>query len=282
MPAETSESATPLTESALIDVLKRGKYPLKWTFIPGQPGRHLYPSCEVAHIDSTKETDPTIKTYQTVFQISLYARINAAPGQTEAWLDATEREIFRVLSEETLQHGKHIFAESKGFRRRKMDKPYSYKCEARLSIRLIAPGEEGTVIGAGRTLSLYRRDGMEDVLITEEPLELINSGTGHRGRNTTRLSDTRGHTVPVPGQRFHNKYFEYRWRQEDYERVQAWCDYGELLRCEIAEPPPAGSADDDERPLELFLGMPVSQRDSANYQGLKTVVLEMEVSTVNA
>ena len=265
----TTEGAARLTESELIDLLRAGKYPVALTFIPGQPARHIYPSAEVALLDTSKDTDPSLHTYQSVFQIRVYMRVSAAQGQTEEWLDLIEREMLRAATTGALQHGANVFAVGRGWRRRRIDRPFSIESTCRLSVRLVAPSEDGTVIGAGRVLK-----------IAGQELELIGGGSAQRGRHSTSLTDALGDTVPVPGARFETRHFEYKWRYPEWHAIQQWCDYGALLKCEIIEPPVGGSAPDDERISERFLAMPVVQRDSANYAGLKTVVLELEASTI--
>ena len=78
--APRDEAAARVNERDIARMLDEyGSWPFNLVVAAGSHGRHHYPSIEVVETDTSQTRDPAVLTYQTMFEITVYQRINTTP-----------------------------------------------------------------------------------------------------------------------------------------------------------------------------------------------------------
>ena len=76
-----------------------------------------------------------------------------------------------------------------------------------------------------------------------------------------------GSKFPIKGQKISSRTFEYAWKSADYNAIDTLINTGNAITVTLTE----GSSTSN------YTALPVRQRDTVDYAGLKTVVLELEI-----
>ena len=159
------------------------------------------------------------------------------------------------LHAESLEAGQ-FFSEDKGWSRSTLSDVYGVMSVLRLTFQDISERVTNTRVGAGTTLALG-----------STTINLIRGSTGDFGRESSPMFNDIGSKFPIKGQKIGTRTFEYAWKSADYNAIDTLINTGNAITITLSE----GSTTTN------YTALPVRQRDTVDYAGLKTVVLEIEV-----
>lgn len=245
-----------VTTQNIVDFIKDGTYPYSFRFVAGEQRYKVYPMVEVVESAprSKSETPETITETQT-FEIKVYVRYIRTLAEEISNLETTETEIMSQLHSESLESGQ-FFSEDKGWSRTQLSDVYGAMSVLRLTFQEITPRTTNTRVGAGTTLTLG-----------STTVKLIRGSTGDFGRESSPMFNDIGNKFPIKGQKIGTRTFEYAWKSADYNAIDTLINTGNAITITLSE----GSTTTN------YTALPVRQRDTVDYAGLKTVVLEIEV-----
>lgn len=104
---------------------------------------------------------------------------------------------------------------------------------------------------------------MQGVLV-----KLIGSATGDEGRLFSDAYSDDGARFPIEGGLTGVRFFEYKWNEVAWKNLQGMIDRAEYVTATMTE------ANLSQRNLTV---LPVRQRDTVSFAGLKTVVIQLEI-----
>lgn len=245
-----------VTTQNIVDYIKDGTYPYDFRFVAGEQRYKVYPYVEVVEVSprSKSETPETITESQT-FEIKVYIRYIRSLSEETTNLETTETEIMSQLHTESLESGQ-LFSEDKSWSRTQLSDVYGAMSVLRLTFQEITPRITDTRVGAGTTLTLG-----------STTINLIRGSTGEIGRDSMPSFDDIGNKFPVKGQKVGSRTFEYAWKSSDYNAINTLITTGNAITITLTE----GSTTTN------YTALPIRQRDTVDYAGLKTVVLEIEI-----
>ena len=245
-----------VTTANIISFISNGTYPYPIRFISGEQRFKVYPYCEVVEVSPrSKEESPETITESQTFEIRLYIRYIRTLDQETANLETIETEILSQIHTESLESGQ-LFSESKSWSRSSIQDVYGVQSVMRLTWQDITPRVTGTRVGAGTTLALGGTT-----------LNLIRGSSGEIGRNSATIFEDIGTKYPIKGEKTGSRTFEYSWTSTDYNAIATLINTGNAILVTLTE----GSTTTN------YTALPVRQRDTVDYAGLKTVVLEIEI-----
>jgi len=248
-----------MTDQAdIITILKNGSYPQSIQIRAGDRAFHLYPSIEVTQPKpSSPVTTPEVVTNESTFAVKVFIRFTRKLADETADLEAIEGEVLFQLKQQPLQETTVFFFQSENWTRTDTKDVQGIESTLLVGIREIVPTDIGTSIGAGSSLQL------ENVLVN-----LIGNATGDEGRLSTDTLGDDGSKFPIEGGLIGTRFFEYKWDDVSWNNIQGMIDRGEYVTAIITE------SNQMSRTLTV---LPVRQRDSMSFTGLKTVIIQIEI-----
>ena len=245
-----------VTTQNVVDYIKDGTYPYAFRFVTGEQRYKVYPYVEVVQVSPrSKSETPELITESQTFEIRVYIRYIRTLDQETANLETTETEIMSQLHAESLEAGQ-FFSEDKGWSRSTLSDVYGVMSVLRLTFQDISERVTNTRVGAGTTLALG-----------STTINLIRGSTGDFGRESSPMFNDIGSKFPIKGQKIGTRTFEYAWKSADYNAIDTLINTGNAITVTLTE----GSTTTN------YTALPVRQRDTVDYAGLKTVVLELEI-----
>jgi len=250
-----------LTVNDIITILKQAVFTGQMEAMqirPGDRAYHLYPSVEVSIPQPLSPTsDQQIITNEERFDVTIFVRYTRELSVEYDDLNNAEREIFDTLSLQPLQTGEFFF-ERRNWDRAQTKDVHGVESTLQVLFREITPFEPGTVVGAGATLNL---DGGSVIL------ELIGATSLEDGRNVTNSWQDDAKRFPIPDGSIGSRFFEYAWKETEFDTVQGMIDTGSYIVAIFAQ---GGFT----RALTV---LPIMQRTQLSYTGLRTATLQVEI-----
>jgi len=243
---------------ALLDT-PSSPYPVTLRIFDNIPpkGRQIYPRVDITNeVPEVIAKDYKIKDTSQTFRVILYFRI-AGTATAEIATVKTIQDIIRTTLDNAQLAGTKIFREIFNWSQNE-DKPDPVR---HIETFLLVTANEITsvtgvgLIGAQMTLS-----------IAAQTLQIL-AETGDEGRNYMRPSDDSGNSKVVPEDNVGSKFLEYEYVKAAFDAVQAAI----VAKNEIAATLTEGST-----PRAMTV-IPVRQRYNVRYDGLKTVILQLEI-----
>lgn len=246
-----------ITQQGIIDRLYEGTYPYNILIRHGQRAYHDYQSIEVDTIRPiTRQIDPETITQDQTFNINIFVRYNRQIPEEIADLELIEQTISNLLNNLTISGGV-LSQRGTAWSRTESTKIYGTTSSASFSFTVLSPSIDGAVLGGGTKLVI---GGVE--------LDLIRTSVGQLGRNASRISDDTGESDPIPEEKIGDRLFEYTWLKEKFDAIDALIEAKDYVSATLTE---GGN-------VTIFDNvLPVNQRDSVSFTGLKTVVLQIEI-----
>jgi len=248
-----------MTDQAdIITILKNGSYPQPIQIRSGDRAFHLYPSIEVTQPKpSSPVTTPEIVTNESTFAVKVFIRFTRKLALETADLEAIEGEVLFQLKRQPLQDTLIFFFQSEVWTRADTKDVQGIESTLLVGIREIAPKDVGKSIGAGATLQL------ENVTVS-----LIGNATGDEGRLSSDAFEDDGSRFPIEGALVGTRFFEYAWDDVTWNNIQGMIDRGEYVTAILTE---------SNQMTRTLTVLPVRQRDSMSFTGLKTVFIQFEI-----
>jgi len=250
-----------LTVNQIITILKQATFTDQLEGIqirPGDRAFHLYPSVEVSIPQPlSPTTDQQIVTNEERFDIKIFIRFTRELSVEYDDLNNAEREILSTLDSQPLQTGEFFF-ERKNWDRAQTKDVHGVESTLQVLFREITPAETDTFVGAGATLNL---DGGAVVL------ELIAQTSLEDGRNVSNTWQDDAKRFPIPEGSIGNRFFEYSFKETEFNIVQGLIDAGAYIAAIFA----TGAF---SRTLTV---LPIMQRTTMSYSGLRTSTLQVEI-----
>lgn len=172
-------------------------------------------------------------------------------------MELIEQTISNLLNNITISGGV-LSQRGTAWARTESAKIYGTTSSAQFSFTVLAPAVDGGVLGGGTTL-----------VIGGVSLDLIRVSAGARGRNSIRISDDVGDTDPIGEEKVGDRIFEYTWLKDKFDAIDALIDAKEYVPAVLTE---GGNVTTFDNVL------PIIQRDTVAFTGLKTVTLQIEIS----
>jgi len=247
-----------MTDQAdIITILKNGSYPQPLQIRAGDRAFHLYPSIEVTQPKpSSPVTTPEVVTNESTFAVKVFIRFTRKLALETADLEAIEGEVLFQLKQQPLQDTIFFF-QSETWSRTDTKDVQGIESTLNIGIREITPKDVGKSIGAGSTLQL------ENVLVN-----LIGNATGDEGRLSSDAFEDDGSRFPIEGALVATRFFEYAWDDVTWNNIQGMIDRGEYVTAILTE---------SNQMTRTLTVLPVRQRDSMSFTGLKTVFIQIEI-----
>ena len=247
-----------ISQQDIIDRLYEGNYPYNILIRHGQRAYHDYQSIEV---DSprpvTRQIDPELITQDQTFNINIFIRYTRQIPDEEADLELIEQTISNLLNALEISGGV-ISQKGTAWSRVASTQIYGTISSASFSFTVLSSSVDGGVLGGGTTLEI---GGVS--------LDLIRTSVGQLGRGVSRITDDSGETDPLPEEKVGDRFFEYTWLKDKYDAIDALIESGDYVSATLTEGGISTTFDNV---------LPVNQRDSVSFTGLKTVVLQIEIS----
>jgi len=254
-----------VTTAAIITAIKDGTYPTEIAkiirFTEGKQAFPIYPYVEVIETAPRSESEePELTTTEQTFEIKYYTRYARTLDRETPIIEKVEAEILAQLDLETFEHGE-LFYEDRKWGRESLrgEDPglYGSISTLRLTFRDITASETGTILGAGTTLA-----------VGGTTLTIIRGSVGSHGRNYSQAFNDVGDRFPITGAQVNSRTFEYKYKRADYDAIEVLIDAGNYVSATLTE----GSN------VTTFTNvLPISQRDTMDYAGLKVVLLEIQI-----
>lgn len=248
---------TGITQQGIIDRLYEGTYPYNILIRHGQRAYHDYQSIEVDTIRPiTRQIDPELITQDQTFNINIFIRYNRQIPDEIVDLELIEQTISNLLNNLKISGGV-LSQRGTSWARTESATIYGTTSSASFSFTVLTPSVDGAVLGGGITLEIGGVD-----------LALIRTSVGQLGRNVSRISDDSGETDPIPEEKVGDRLFEYAWTKEKFDAIDALIEAKDYVSATLTEGGIVTTFDNV---------LPVVQRDSVSFTGLKTVVLQIEI-----
>lgn len=246
-----------ISDAQIIAILDQpNTYPYKYYFREGKQPNPNYPTIEVRTVRAcSRATDPEVLTEEQQFEIRIKVKYLRPLEQERANLQITETAILNLLEASTFETGQFFF-ENKQWMAEPRKDPYGVDMVLTFMFREIFPKTPGTVIGAGSTLQ-----------IGNTTVSLIRQASGSLGRDFVDAFEADGTRYPIKGKHLGSRFFEYKVTQGDYDAIDAMCLAGAYKTVVLSE---NGIA-------HTYTVLPVIQRDTSTYTGLKTAILQVEI-----
>ncbi len=250
-----------LTIKQIITILQQADFTGQLAGIqirPGDRAFHLYPSVEVSIPQPLSPTsDQQIVTNEERFDIKIFIRFTRELSVEYDDLNNAEREILATLDSQPLQTGEFFF-ERRNWDRVQTKDVHGVESTLQVLFREITPFAVDTVIGAGATLNLDAGTVI---------LELIGQTSLEDGRNVSNNWQDDAKRFPIPDGSIGSRFFEYAWKQTEFDIVQGMINAGAYIVAIFAQ---GGFT----RALTV---LPIMQRTTTSYTGLRTTTLQVEI-----
>lgn len=246
-----------ITQQGIIDRLELGTYPYNILIRHGQRAYHDYQSIEVdTPRPITRQIDPETIVQDQTFNINIFVRYNREIPDEIIDLELIEQTISNLLNNLTISGGV-LSQRGTAWARTESTKIYGVTSSASFSFTVITPSIDGAVLGGGTTL-----------LIGGVQLDLIRTSVGQLGRSGTRITDDVGNSDPIANEKLGDRFFEYTWLKEKFDAIDALIESKNYVSAVLTEGGQITTFDNV---------LPLNQRDSVSFTGLKTVVLQIEI-----
>lgn len=220
-------------------------------------GRQVFPRVEVENRGpNQQERDVKLLEISQLFRIHLYYRIAGTGSDEVATVLQIQNNIFNTLNNATLA-GNKLFREVKNWSQMEtvadpIRHVYSYLDVTTLDIQ----SKSGTgIIGAYMSLTIL---GQTLVVLSE---------TTDEGRNSKRVADDGGTTQVIGQENVGSKFLEYEYAIAAYNAIEA----GIIARNYVT------ATLNENGTNRIMTVLPVRQRSSVRYDGLKTTILQLEI-----
>ena len=224
------------------------------------PGRWTWPRMDVENITPEAMTKD-IKTtdIKQVFRVHLYFRVSGNISAMIATMQQIQQIVLATFQAQNLS-GTKLFKEIKDWT------PFEQKLEplryyhATLDVEpLNVTSTSGTgTIGAFMTMTIG----------SVGPLQILSEETDE-GNEMVRVPDDTGLTDIVGLQNVGSKYIEYEYNLTNYNAIQALIAARKYVTAQVTE-------NSNTRTMTV---LPVRQRSSVRYDGLKTTILEIQIQS---
>lgn len=245
-----------VSDAQIISIISLGTFPYKILFREGKQPNPVYPSVEVRTVRArSRTTDPEVKTEEQEFEIRVKLKYIRTIEQEAANLQTIESLILSNLESANVEAGQFFF-ENKQWHQETRQHPHGVDSVLNFTFRDLFPKTPGTVIGAGSTIQ-----------IGNTTVALIRQGSGAVGRDSTDAYEDDGSRYPIKGKRVGTRFFEYKVTQADYDSIETMCDLGNYQTAILNE----------NGISHTYTVLPVIQRDTSSYTGLKTAIIQVEI-----
>jgi len=254
-----------VTTAAIINAIKDGTYPTEIAtiirFTEGKQAFPIYPYVEIIETSPRDENEEQeLTTQEQTFEIKYYTRYGRTLDKETPIIEKVETEILNQIDQETFEHGELFYEDRKWSRadlRGEDPQLYGSISTLRLTFREYVVTATGTLLGAGTTLA-----------VGGTTLTIIRGSVGTHGRNYSQSYNDVGDRYPITGSQANSRTFEYAYKRAEYDAIATLIDAGDYVLATLTE----GSN------ITTFTNvLPVSQRDTMDYAGLKVVLLEIQI-----
>lgn len=220
-------------------------------------GRQVFPSVQIENRGPDQQIkDVKLRDVSQLFRIHLYWRIAGTGSDEVATVQQVQNNIFNTLDAATLA-GSKLFREVKNWSQMEtvptpVRHVYCYLDVTTLDIQ----SESGVgLIGAYMTLTIL---GQTVKVLSE---------TTDEGRNSKRVADDVGNTQVIPQENVGSKFLEYEYVIAAYNAIEAGIVARSYTTATLNE----------NGTNRVMTVLPVRQRSSVRYDGLKTTILQLEI-----
>lgn len=255
-----------ITTQYVIDAIKAGTYPDEVQkiirFVAGKQAYKVFPFVEVEEVSPYSENDaPEIKTNEQGFEIRVHYRYGRTLDRDTTIIEGIETEILEQLDLADFTHGELFYQDRKWSRAEMRGDAdtglYGNVSTLRLNFREYSPTDAGTYIGAGTTLN-----------VGGTVLTLIRGSTGSHGRDYANAQNDVGDNYPITGRQSNHRTFECKYKRADWDAIGTMIDTGNYVSVTLTE---------GANVTTWSNALPVYQRDTVDYAGLKVILLEIQI-----